>query len=456
MLALGLPETAVTAAMEPQGRADALRELVGKLLERAAARQPLLVVVDDAQWLDSASWSLLAAAVLRAPSVLFVAALRPLSEPLPAGLRQLLDGAVPRLAPAPLHAGRHAAAGVRYGSACASLPRAAEALIVERAQGNPFFSEQLALALRDAGHLVVESGHCRLARPDADLGTLAVPDTVQGVVTGRIDRLGGDEQLTLKVAAVIGRVLRRALARRRAPGRAARRPDSAASCATCSRWTSRAPTRPSPKPTHLFTHAITQQVAYELMIYAQRRQMHRAIAAWFEQHFAARSTRTCRCWRTIGLRPVSRARRCPISSARRHRRWSASPTTRCCASSAEALVLVEQGRLDIEPARRARWSWYQGEALLKLARYAESREHFVDALRRLGHAVPAFARRVSWLRLVAQTIVQWGHRRRRSARGPRHRARGPAAGRAPAPAAGRSRLLGARHADAAAQRGRPR
>jgi len=409
VLALGLPETEVTAAMAPQGRADALRDLVGKLLERAAARQPLLVVVDDAQWLDSASWSLLAAAVLRAPSVLFVAALRPLSEPLPAGLRQLLDGAVPRLAPAPLTP----ADTLRLVCAqlgVASLPRAAEALIVERAQGNPFFSEQLALALRDAGHLVVESGQCRLARPHADLGTLAVPDTVQGVVTGRIDRLGGDEQLTLKVAAVIGRVFGEHLLGDVHPA-APPPPGIGGQLRHLQQMDFTRPDATEPEPTHLFTHAITQEVAYELMIYAQRRQMHRAIALWFEQRFAGALDPHLALLGHHWARAGEAARAVPYlerSAAQALERFANDEVLRFVA---QALVLVEQGRLDIEPARRARWSWYQGEALLKLARYAESREHFVDALRRLGHPVPA-SRAHLVARLAAQAIVQWGHRRR--------------------------------------------
>lgn len=413
VLALDLIESETTKAMEPQGRADALRELVGTLLRRAAMRGPLLVVVDDAHWLDSASWALLGAAALRAPAVAFAVAQRPLSEPLPAGLRQLLAADAQRLVLAPLApADALRLACVRLG--VAALPRAAEALIVERAQGNPFFSEQLALALRDAGHLVVEAGGCRLARPDADLGALGVPDTVQGVVTGRIDRLRGDEQLTLKVAAVIGRVFGERVLGAVHPAAPAA-PSLGGQLQHLQRMDFTRPDAPEPEPTHLFTHAITQQVAYDLMIYAQRRQMHRAVAMWFEQRFAgaleAHLPLLAHHWAQAGdaVRAVSYLERSAVQALER---FANDEVLRFVA---QALALAEQGRLEIEPARRARWSWYQGEALLKLARYAESRTHFVDALQRLGQPVPASRARLA-ARLAGQLLVQWGHRLRGGAR----------------------------------------
>lgn len=413
VLALGLPETAVTAAMQAQGRADALRDLTGLLLRRAAARRPLLVAIDDAQWLDSASWALLAATAHRAGEVLFAVALRPVAEPLPAGLRQLLAGGAGRLAIAPL-APADALRMVCARLGVESLPRAAEALIVGRAQGNPFFSEQLALALRDAGHLVVDEGRARLARPDADLGALGVPDTVQGVVTGRIDRLAGDEQLTLKVAAVIGRVFGERLLGAVHPAAPAP-PVLGGQLRHLQQLDFTRPDAPEPEPTHEFAHAITQQVAYDLTIYAQRRQMHRAIAEWFEQRFAGaldpHLPLLAHHWAQAGDAPRA-VHYLERSAAQALERFA---NDEVLAFVAQALAQAAQGGLAIDEPRRARWSWYQGEALLKLARYAESRGHFVDALRRLGQTVPASrARLVSGL--VAQLLVQWGHRLRGGAR----------------------------------------
>ena len=77
--------------------------------------------------------------------------------------------------------------------------------ISEKAEGNPFFSVELGYALRERGLILITERECRLA-PNVDLNAAALPDTVQGVVTSRIDRLTPRQQLTLKVASVIGRV----------------------------------------------------------------------------------------------------------------------------------------------------------------------------------------------------------------------------------------------------------
>ena len=409
VLALDLPQTPLTAAMQAQGRADALRELTGLLLRRVAARRPLLVVLDDAQWLDSASWLLLAAAAHRAGAVLFVAALRPIAEPRPAGLRQLLGGGAGRLVLAPL-APADALRMVCARLGVDALPRAAEALVVGRAQGNPFFSEQLALALRDAGHLVVQDGRARLARPDAELDALGVPDTVQGVITGRIDRLAGDEQLTLKVAAVIGRVFGERLLGAVHPA-APPPPALGGQLRHLQQLDFTRADAPAPEPTHEFAHAITQQVAYELLIYAQRRQMHRAIALWFEQRFDAaldpHLPLLAHHWAHTGDAPRA-VHYLERSAAQALERFANDEVLRFVA---QALAQAAQGALTIDEARRARWSWYQGEALLKLARYADSRGHFADALRRLGQTVPASRARLA-SRLVVQLLLQWGHRLR--------------------------------------------
>jgi class 3 adenylate cyclase len=414
VLALDLPETTVTAAMEPRGRADALRELVSAWLRRVAERRPLLVVIDDAQWLDSASWSLLAAAASQhAQAVLFAVALRPVDVPQPAGLRRLLEAGAARLALAPL-APADALSMVCARLGVDALPRAAEALIVERAMGNPFFSEQLALALRDAGHLVIDGGRCRLARSDAELGSLAVPETVQGVVTGRIDRLGGDEQLTLKVAAVIGRSFGERVLGAVHPAAPAP-PLLGGQLRHLQQLEFTRPDAPEPEPTHEFVHAITQQVAYDLMIYSQRRQMHRAVAAWVEQRFEGALDPH------LPLLAHHWAQAADAERALHYLERSAAQALERFANDevlrfvGRALAIVAQGGLAIDAPRRARWSWFQGEALLKLARYAESRGHFLDALQRLGQAVPASRARLG-LRLAGQLLLQGVHRLRGGAR----------------------------------------
>src|SRR5262249_35696553 len=140
----------------------------------------------------------------RVRPVLVVVACRPPGEPVPAGYRDFLK--LPGLRPLRLGAlpRDSVLALVSQRLDVAELPGPVADLIVQKAQGNPFYSVELAYALRDAGLIVADGGGCRLA-PDVDLETVAVPESVQGVIVSRIDRLAPGLQLALKVASVIGR-----------------------------------------------------------------------------------------------------------------------------------------------------------------------------------------------------------------------------------------------------------
>ncbi len=74
--------------------------------------------------------------------------------------------------------------------------------IVERAQGNPFFLEELASAVSETSHFEGERGAYRLK---GDTDAIPLPATVQAVIAARIDRLGDIAKSVLEAAAVIGR-----------------------------------------------------------------------------------------------------------------------------------------------------------------------------------------------------------------------------------------------------------
>ena len=407
VLALDLPDSAVTAPMEPQGRANALRDLVAAMLNRRARQGPLLVVMDDAHWFDSASWAMTVTAARRAPRVTFVIATRTLAPPLPTALQQLLSASAERLALPPLSL-RESLDLVCRRLGVDRLPPEAEALIAEKAQGNPFFSEQLALDLRDAGLLRVDGRHCRLDRPGRDLVALGVPDAVQGVVTGRIDRLASGEQMTLKVASAIGRSFGFRVLRDVYPVA----PERAALRGNLDHLTEVDLTRleaPAPALSHQFTHIITQQVAYDLMSFAQRRALHRAIAGWFEDHFGEDLNPYLQLlahhWANAddAGRALAYLERAAVQALER---FANEEVLRFVA---EGRALAERGRMVIDDARRSRCELCEGEALLKLARYSDSRSHFLASLRLLGRPVPAS--RAGLAGRVALASVRQGWRR---------------------------------------------
>jgi class 3 adenylate cyclase/predicted ATPase len=87
-----------------------------------------------------------------------------------------------------------------------NLPVLARDLILDRAQGNPFFIEEVVRSLIDAG-LVYRAGDFWHAREELD--AIVVPESVQSVILSRVDHLEEDWKHVLQIAAVIGRVFRR-------------------------------------------------------------------------------------------------------------------------------------------------------------------------------------------------------------------------------------------------------
>ena len=66
------------------------------------------------------------------------------------------------------------------------MPDELQTLIVRKAEGNPFFVEEVVKSLQEIGALRRDNGRYVLARPLTDL---VVPDTIQDVIMARIDRL---------------------------------------------------------------------------------------------------------------------------------------------------------------------------------------------------------------------------------------------------------------------------
>ncbi len=223
LLDLDLPHTPVTLGLTAELRQAALASLLGELFAALAAQQPLLLLVDNGQWLDEASQAVLAQMGVgwaRQP-ILLLTALR--ADAVQHGremgpLRIHVDD-LPPSAMAQLVA--HL------------LPPDVDPLIVglinRVAQGNPYMAGETAAFLRTGGHLQRKAGQWRLAddyaatlraarilvydvdgwslAPEAEQGGAlpGVPDSLHGLLLARFDRLPDPAKLTLKIASVIGR-----------------------------------------------------------------------------------------------------------------------------------------------------------------------------------------------------------------------------------------------------------
>ena len=381
VLGENLPDNETTAHMTQEARITSTGELLVKLLAQAAAEQSLVIVIEDCHWLDSASWALARQVSQAITPLLLVVVTRPLANPLPRQFAQFMaEPGTTHLVLDPFGSEDSLALicrrlGVR------SIPAAVAEPIRAKAQGHPFYLEELAFALRDAGVITVIDGECVVA-PGSDLSSQQFPDTVQGVVISRIDRLTPRVQLTLKVASVIGRTFSCRVLSEVFPMEGESQA-LAQDLDTLVKSNLTVPDEPDPDPTQIFRHMITQEVAYNLMPSTQRCTLHRAVAEWYEDthrdNLATYYPLLARHWSSAEDLP----------KALDYLEKSAEEALRNFANE-EVIRFLEQALLlsrrtpdQVDDFRRACWHRQLGEASYSLSDIAGSLEYFRESLRLL-------------------------------------------------------------------------
>ena len=285
VLPLELPDNELTTYLSGEIRADNTNRLLARILQIRAQSEPLVVVLEDAHWLDSASWRLARELQRSVHPLLLMVGSRPPGEGQLNEYQELLQTA----------GAWHLRLGVlslsdieellQHWLGVTEVPRAVIDLIHHQAEGHPFFSEELAYALRDAGIITIKDGRCTITASADDLQLMDLPNTIHGVITSRIDRLSTSTQLTLKVASVIGRVfLQRALYGIHPIEE--ERFHLTTHLAELEKLGITLVARLEPERSHAFKHAITQEVVYNQLLFAQRKQLHRHLAMWYEQIYA--------------------------------------------------------------------------------------------------------------------------------------------------------------------------
>ncbi|WP_198316747.1 AAA family ATPase [Cystobacter fuscus] len=383
VLRLDLPDTERTTHLRDQTRADAKLSLMVRLLRETG---PAVLLLEDGQWLDSSSWELLRRVARDLPGWLLVLSTRPLADNPPPALEFLLRLPSTRRVVLSAMADEDILALVCARLGVTRLQEEVAAFILAKAEGHPFYSEELAYTLRDNGLLLMEHGECRLAPAAQELDTLGLPSTLEGLITSRIDRLTTVQQLTLKAASVIGRTFGSRLL-----GDVHPLPDERERLtAHLSRLRAQdlaLPVGNTSESLYLFKHAITQEVAYNLMLFSQRRRIHEAVARWYErmhtEELPLLYPRLAHHWLRANVRSKALE---ALEKAGEHALATYAPSE-AVGFFSKALELEAEGPEREAPSRRARWERRLGRALRWLGR-PEAGRHLCRALELLGHPVP--------------------------------------------------------------------
>lgn len=270
VLGVELPDNDLTRGFDAELRKTSVESLLVQYLSRLAAQRPVAMVLEDCHWIDALSADLLdlVSRAVAALPVLVVLTSRPGSFGAPerphstvVELRELDEDSCRTILAARL--------GELYGTDA----RPSEALLdrlVGRAEGNPFYLEELANYLHDAG-----------ADPsDPASAGVELPSSLASLVLSRVDTLAESPRRTLKVASVVGREFSLGTLTGSYPELGSARHVVAQLRKLCAE--DLVLHEDPSSDVYSFRHSVIREVTYESLPFALRATIHGRVGAWLE------------------------------------------------------------------------------------------------------------------------------------------------------------------------------
>jgi class 3 adenylate cyclase/tetratricopeptide (TPR) repeat protein len=265
------------AKLEPNQKREKTFEAIRDLLIRGSQDRPLILVVEDLHWIDKTTEEFLGYMIgwLPRTQILLLLLYRPeythqwagKSYYRMIGVGQLSTSTRAELVAAILEGGE-------------VVPELRE-LIVNRASGNPLFMEELTHALVQNGSIQKKDDCFVLAR---DVSNIQVPDTIQGIIAARMDRLEESLKRIIQVAAVIGREF----AFRILETITEMKDDLKSGLINLQGLEFIYEKNLFPDLEYIFRHALVQEVAYNSLLINRRKEIHEKIGRAIEDLYPQR------------------------------------------------------------------------------------------------------------------------------------------------------------------------
>jgi class 3 adenylate cyclase/tetratricopeptide (TPR) repeat protein len=256
--------------------ASLLEALMVPEADSQAALRPVILFLDDLHWADPTSLDLLQSLLPltdRLP-LLIISAFRPRRTEPSWGFHEFASREYPHryqvVSLSPLDGGQ-ASELVANLLAVEDLPKKTRNMIMEKSEGNPFFIEEIIRSMLDRGLIVQENSHWRATQ---EIERIDLPNTLNGVITARLDRLDDSARHMLQSAAVLGREF--------SPEVLSELVDAPELVEqTLAELQRRELVREKsrfPEPRFAFKHVLTQEAAYDSILLSSRRDLHRRAA----------------------------------------------------------------------------------------------------------------------------------------------------------------------------------
>jgi len=381
-----------------------------RFIEGLAKSRALVLVFEDLHWMDESSAALLEhilPLVRCVPLLVFC-----LSRSEPEGLASRIGGIAgkdlaERFAEIYLQALSPDASGalVRNLLSVDELPSRLKEIIQEKGEGNPFFVEEVLRTLIAMRAIRRDQASGRWLAAEG-IETIALPDTIQGLIMARIDRLENEDKEVLRAGAVIGRsfLYRILSAMSEADGELDSRLEVLARIDLI-REKARIP-----ELEFAFKHALTHEATYESILLERRKELHAQVGACIERLFAERLESF------FGLLAYHFARAESWEKAQEYLTKAGDQAGKM-AADAEALDLYRQAMEAYSRAFGDRWDRFDravmerkiGEAYYRRSDYEKAREHLFRSLDLLGCSCPIKSRGMH-LAFVKEILIQISHR----------------------------------------------
>jgi class 3 adenylate cyclase/predicted ATPase len=274
LLSLPVSERYPLPNLSPQRKKERTFEALIRQLEGLARRQPVVMVFEDAHWIDPTSRELLDLTVERVCSltVLLVVTFRPDFQPPWIGHPQVSTLTLNRLDRLDRRALVEQIAGGK------AIPDEVVAQIVDRTDGVPLFVEELTKSVLESGLLHEEPDRYVL---DRSLPSFAIPTSLRDSLMARLDRLAS-VRLVAQIGAAIGREFSYTLLRA-----VSRLPDGELEAALARLVASELVFQRGtlPDAVYIFKHALVQDAVHDSLLRSTRQQLHAQIAEALEAYF---------------------------------------------------------------------------------------------------------------------------------------------------------------------------
>lgn len=383
---------------------------VYQLLEKLARKKPLILIFEDVHWLDTASLKLirhLLPLTTESPIMIVTAGrVDPSSHGVP--LMEIIQNDFKEHVTAiSLSALTYDGVGrmIRVLLNIDAIPEGLFSIIYEKSGGNPFFVEEILRSLIDKKAIIRDKPKNQW-QITSSAEKVAIPETLRGLITDRMDRLEEDERQVLKTASIIGRHFLYSILETICDTRLLDEKMITLEEVDFIRKNNHEITAQE----YLFQHALTQEAAYESILKSRRKELHQKVATAIETIFPDRIEEfySKLAFHFAHAEEWKKAKEYLVKAGDRAEE---------IADDAEALEHYKKTMIACEKISEKAWDPLEqailerkmGEAFFHHGDHQNAVSCFERALAGLSHPLPSSSRKIRWA-IVKQILLQSLHR----------------------------------------------